>query len=123
LERSHIIGELRRVRIGLGEKGSGTFCRNGPQGASHKRCLTPFPPPERDLFFLVNDGGSFEVNRPATILNGTFKTDLFVRGAAPGKATVTVLDCLGKQVSRKRLAFKGWKHLEMTPGGMVQIDF
>jgi len=22
---------------------SGTFCRNGPKGASHKRCLTPFP--------------------------------------------------------------------------------
>ena len=26
------------------EKGTGTFCRNGPEGASHKRCLSPFPP-------------------------------------------------------------------------------
>jgi len=26
-----------------GENGSGTFCRNGPAGASHKRFLTPFP--------------------------------------------------------------------------------
>jgi len=26
-----------------GEKGTGTFCRNGPSGASHKRCLSPFP--------------------------------------------------------------------------------
>ena len=25
------------------EKGTGTFCRNGPSGASHKRCLSPFP--------------------------------------------------------------------------------
>jgi len=25
------------------EKGSGPFCRNGPEGASHKRVLTPFP--------------------------------------------------------------------------------
>jgi benzoyl-CoA reductase/2-hydroxyglutaryl-CoA dehydratase subunit BcrC/BadD/HgdB len=25
------------------EKGTGTFCRNGPPGASHKRCLSPFP--------------------------------------------------------------------------------
>jgi serine/threonine protein kinase len=25
------------------EKGSGAFCRNGPEGASHKRLLTPFP--------------------------------------------------------------------------------
>jgi transposase len=30
--------------VGL-EKGSGTFCRNGPKGASHKRFLTPFPIP------------------------------------------------------------------------------
>ncbi|MGA2034962.1 MAG: 2-hydroxyacyl-CoA dehydratase family protein [Thermoguttaceae bacterium] len=28
-----------------GEKGTGTFCRNGPAGASHKRCLSPFPVP------------------------------------------------------------------------------
>src|SRR5712692_2331041 len=26
------------------KKGSGTFCRNGPKGASHKRCLTHFSP-------------------------------------------------------------------------------
>jgi hypothetical protein len=25
------------------EKGTGTFCRNGPEGAAHKRCLSPFP--------------------------------------------------------------------------------
>ena len=33
------------VRGALGEKKvSGTFCRNGPSGALHKRFLTPFPP-------------------------------------------------------------------------------
>ncbi|MBN2295178.1 MAG: radical SAM protein [Pirellulales bacterium] len=37
------------------EKGSGTFCRNGPDGASHKRCLTPFPPNDNDnLFDTIN---------------------------------------------------------------------
>ena len=25
------------------KKGTGTFCRNGPSGAPHKRCLSPFP--------------------------------------------------------------------------------
>ena len=25
------------------EKGTGTFCRNGPPGAGHKRCQSPFP--------------------------------------------------------------------------------
>lgn len=29
-----------------GEKGSGSFCRNGPKGALHKRCLTPFLSPK-----------------------------------------------------------------------------
>ena len=27
-----------------GEKGTGTICRNGPKGASHKWCLSPFLP-------------------------------------------------------------------------------
>ncbi|MCC6123462.1 MAG: hypothetical protein IT426_00720 [Pirellulales bacterium] len=27
------------------EKGTGTFCRNGPKGAAHKMCLSPFPGP------------------------------------------------------------------------------
>ena len=27
-------------------KGTGSFCRNGPAGASHKRCLSPFPAPK-----------------------------------------------------------------------------
>ncbi|MGD9126100.1 MAG: dioxygenase [Planctomycetia bacterium] len=30
---------------GSEKKGSDTFCRNGPKGASHKRCLTPFSLP------------------------------------------------------------------------------
>jgi len=28
------------------EKGTGPFCRNGPEGASHKRVLSPFPESE-----------------------------------------------------------------------------
>ncbi len=31
-------------------KGSGTFCRNGPKGALHKRYLTPLLPDERIVF-------------------------------------------------------------------------
>jgi len=31
------------------KKGSGTFCRNSPEGAAHKRCLTPFSPAELRL--------------------------------------------------------------------------
>jgi len=32
-----------RLAEQAGEKGTGTSCRNGPSGASHKRCLSPFP--------------------------------------------------------------------------------
>ncbi len=32
-----------------GEKGSGSICRHGPKGASHKLCLTPFPRKEQTL--------------------------------------------------------------------------
>jgi hypothetical protein len=33
--------EFHRRYIG-GKRGSGVFCRNGPQGASHKRLPPPF---------------------------------------------------------------------------------
>jgi hypothetical protein len=33
----------------LAEKGTGTFCRNGPSGASHKRCLSPFSPVRENM--------------------------------------------------------------------------
>ena len=34
------------------EKGTGAFCRNGPPGASHKRLLSPFPPPLNPRYCL-----------------------------------------------------------------------
>jgi len=39
---------VRSGFVGIGsaaKKGSGLFCRNGPEGASHKRLPTPFSPP------------------------------------------------------------------------------
>ena len=35
--------QQRLLNLPEKEKGTGTFCRNGPSGASHKRCLSPFP--------------------------------------------------------------------------------
>ncbi|OHB78875.1 MAG: molybdenum cofactor biosynthesis protein [Planctomycetes bacterium RBG_16_64_12] len=38
------VGRLDYLRVRLvWEKGSGTFCLKGPEGAAHKRFLTPFP--------------------------------------------------------------------------------
>src|SRR4051794_12180798 len=34
------------------KKGTGTFCRNGPKGASHKRCLSPFSTSWDDASFV-----------------------------------------------------------------------
>jgi ATP-dependent helicase/nuclease subunit B len=44
---------IEHVEASPEEKGSGLFCRNGPEGASHKRVLTPFPP---EAAALVVDG-------------------------------------------------------------------
>jgi 23S rRNA (cytidine2498-2'-O)-methyltransferase len=37
------------------EKVSGTFCRNGPEGAAHKRCLTPLPGPVSRAWFKMEE--------------------------------------------------------------------
>ena len=36
---------LKEIRARGPEKVTGTFCLKGPKGASHKRCLSPFPAP------------------------------------------------------------------------------
>jgi len=50
-ERREGGGAIFTVRVPLEsctEKGSGTFCRDGPKGASHKRSLTPFPEEKKE---------------------------------------------------------------------------
>jgi glycosyltransferase involved in cell wall biosynthesis len=47
-----------------GEKVTGTFCRNGPSGASHKRCLSPFPLP----FPLIATIGQIGVRKGLDVL-------------------------------------------------------
>jgi len=48
------------ARVQAAEKVTGTFCPEGPKGASHKRCLSPFPPagPLRVLNLFAYTGGS-----------------------------------------------------------------
>jgi hypothetical protein len=74
----------------------------------------------RDIYFLVNDGGNLDIDKSATVLNGTFGRDLFVR--CEGKGTVRVYDCSGKETAKEKRKFSGWTHLDMLPGGMLHID-
>lgn len=76
---------------------------------------------DEDFFFLVNDGGTFNIRRSSTILNATFKTDLLVNyeGSSPG--TITVLDCFGNEIENKQVEFAGWTHINVSPGCMVRI--
>ncbi len=56
------IGEVRMYAYIGGKKGAGLFCRNGPEGASHKRVLTPF---SADAWFeAVKRGRTFVTNGP-----------------------------------------------------------
>lgn len=82
--------------------------------------LWKIPGDERDIYFLVNDGGNLDLDKSATLLNGTFKTDLFIRCEAKG--TVTLLDCSGTETAKEKRKFSGWTHLDMLPGCMVQVD-
>jgi len=43
------------------EKGTGTSCRNGPPGASHKRCLSPFPTSDQDVVVAL-DGTLYDTD-------------------------------------------------------------
>ncbi len=78
------------------------------------------------LYFIVNDGGNFEIEGASTILNATFKRDLFVKmaGGKKGKkkGEVVVYDCFGKEAKREKVVFDGWTHLNALPGCMIEID-
>ena len=73
------------------------------------------------MVFLVNDGGSFELDGPTVVLNGTFKTDLFVKGCCNKEATVASFDCFGKPAGTTKVKLAGWQHLDMLPGGRLEI--
>ncbi len=77
---------------------------------------------DRDIYFLVNDGNNFQIDRSSTILNGTFQRDLLVKYGGAKLGTAIVLDCFGKELAKKKFEFSGWTHIEMPPGGMVQIE-
>jgi len=75
-----------------------------------------------DLYFLVNDGGSIELEKPATVLNATFKTDLFVKCTTAERGTATLFDCYGQETAKQEIDFRPWAQIEMLPGGMVRLE-
>ncbi len=64
-EAEEVIGELvADLLAAQGEKkGSGTFCRDGPKGASHKMYLTPFSPPAGRLRQYYQSQGRPDITR------------------------------------------------------------
>jgi hypothetical protein len=85
--------------------------------------LFKLPGQSDDFYFVVNDGGPFEVARSATVLNATFRKDLFVHHKGRASAVATGFDCFGKQVRQKRVRLGGWTRLAVPPGGMLRIEF
>ena len=81
------------------------------------------PSDQEDFYFLVNDGGPLTLDRSATVLNGTYATDLFVQAPEGRAAAVIAYDCFGKQKGRRRkIKGAGFKHVKMLPGGMVKVQ-
>jgi cyclase len=74
----------------MGEKkGSGTFFRNGPKGASHKRCLTPFSP-EGEWYWEVHVNGG---RTPTSLDALKWAVEVEQRGA--GEILLTSMDADG----------------------------
>lgn len=76
---------------------------------------------DRDFVFVVNNSGPVVVRRATTILNGTHKRDLFVRGDGLGDMNATSWDCLGNEVESEQAALDGWTHIPVMPGGMLEL--
>ncbi len=94
------------------------------------------PGKKDDVYFLVNDAGNFTIRKSSTILNATFKNDLFIRCARKKTATITLFNCFGKQVKKSKVKLGGpphgpprrvkgrasWTHIDALPGGMIRIE-
>ena len=81
------------------------------------------PGREKSFVFLVNDGLNAELPSPATILNATYNTEIFVRIKGNPSARITTFDCFGRKTGAKKTRFKGWHVVPAEPGGMITIDF
>ncbi|MCD4831277.1 MAG: alpha-galactosidase [Anaerohalosphaeraceae bacterium] len=77
---------------------------------------------DTDFYFLVNNGGNFDLQKSSIILNATFNKDLFVNYDGSKTGTVTVFDCFGHKTDEKEIEFNGWTHLDTLPGCMLRID-
>lgn len=76
-----------------------------------------------DIFFLVNDSVNPEISRNSTILNGTFKENLFLKSFDDKivKAKYEIFDCQGKRWKSDELTIKGWTRLTILPGSRIEI--
>lgn len=77
----------------------------------------------KDIFFLVNESVHLEIDRNSTILNGTFKENLFIKGQDDKtmKAKFELIDCQGQLQKRGELNMDAWTQLAMLPGSRIEI--
>ncbi|MEA1951282.1 MAG: chemotaxis response regulator protein-glutamate methylesterase [Planctomycetota bacterium] len=80
------------------QKGSGTFCPNGPQGASHKRCLTPFSSGRVDMVAVgISTGGPQALNRMLPQLPADLPVPVLIVQHMPPLFTKSLADDLDKR--------------------------
>ncbi len=79
---------------------------------------------KRDIFFLVNNGDRLEIAQDATILNGTYNRDIFVRAPEKMKVVIKQFNCLGTMIKQENNEFKAneWQSLMVEPGSRIEID-
>jgi RNA polymerase sigma-70 factor (ECF subfamily) len=95
--------QQRLLNLPEKEKGTGTFCRNGPSGASHKRCLSPFPSADdsRSLSASLTPDSRF-VQRALEVVRAEFEPrtwDAFWRVAIDGQSPAETAEAMRLSLS------------------------
>jgi hypothetical protein len=67
------------------------------------------------IVFLVGTGGPITVDRPTTVLNGTYAEQFALRSSEP--VTVETIDALGNKLE-PIVAQEGWTVIPTAPGGV-----
>jgi hypothetical protein len=74
---------------------------------------------EHDYLFLVNTGGIVDIDKPTTILNGTFEESLFIKLPDDKVAAIKIFDCNGTLITELQLKSNAW--LDVVPGSKIEV--
>ena len=109
------MGAMGRLPALAGRKGTGTFCRNGPEGASHKMYLSPFSGAP-SFAFVLHHRDATSAARRATLHtpHGSVETPAFMPVGT--QATVKGIEIEPLRATGAQMVLANTYHLALRPG-------